>query len=84
MVVNLPEQAKTLYGPLLDRLRREVIRTGQKGIPAVEVAKVVHQALISKRPKTRYLVGRDARMAAFWVKLLPDRVRDWFIVHAFW
>jgi NAD(P)-dependent dehydrogenase (short-subunit alcohol dehydrogenase family) len=84
LVDNLPEHAKNLYGPLLSRLRREVIRTGQKGTPAIEVAKVLHKALVSKRPKTRYLVGRDARMAAFLVKFLPDRLRDWFIMHPFW
>lgn len=84
LVDDLPDQAKKLYGPLLSRLRHEVIRTGQKGIPAIEVAKVVHKALVSKRPKTRYLVGRDARMAALLLKFLPDRVRDWFIMHPFW
>jgi NAD(P)-dependent dehydrogenase (short-subunit alcohol dehydrogenase family) len=84
LVDTLPDQAKNLYGSLLSRLRHEVIRTGQKGIPAIEVAKVLHKALVSKRPKTRYLVGRDARMAAFLVKFLPDRLRDWFIMHPFW
>lgn len=84
MYDSLPEEAQLLYGPLLNRLRQEVIRTGQKGIPALKVAQVVHAALSSKHPKTRYLVGRDAKMGAFLVKILPDRIRDWFIVHPFW
>jgi NAD(P)-dependent dehydrogenase (short-subunit alcohol dehydrogenase family) len=84
LAASLSDTAKMLYGPLLSRLRHEVIRTGQNGIPPVAVARVVHTALVAKRPKTRYLVGRDAKMGALLVKFLPDRVRDWLVVHPFW
>lgn len=77
---KFPVEADSLYGPPLAALRRAVLKTGQNGILAVEVAKVVAQALTAKRPKTRYLVGRDAKMAAVLVKLIPDRLRDWLIL----
>ena len=39
------------------------------------VAAVVEHALFSRRPKTRYLAGADARVQALLVRWLPDRHR---------
>jgi hypothetical protein len=47
-----------------------------RAIPAEVVARVVEHALTASRPKTRYLVGRDAKLRAIMVKLLPDRLSD--------
>jgi hypothetical protein len=44
-------------------------------VPPAEVAKAVEQALTSSTPKTRYLVGPDAKRRAR-VERLPDRLRD--------
>jgi hypothetical protein len=44
-------------------------------VPADEVAKAVEHALTSPRPKTRYVVGPDAKRRAR-VEKLPDRLRD--------
>ncbi|MCP3757266.1 SDR family oxidoreductase [Streptomyces sp. TBY4] len=41
-----------------------------------DVARVVFRALIAKRPKTRYTVGRDATGARVLARLLPDRAID--------
>lgn len=46
------------------------------GINADVVAKAVAHALMARRPKTRYLVGRDAKVRAALAKALPDRLRD--------
>jgi hypothetical protein len=40
------------------------------------VVKAVVHALTAARPKTRYLVGRDAKVRALMVRLLPDRLAD--------
>ena len=40
------------------------------------MAEVVARALTSRRPRARYVVGRDARMAILGRRLLPDRVYD--------
>ena len=77
---KFPEGAGPLYGANLTAAREVAIETGQQGIPAEEVARVVARALTAKRPKTRYLVGRDAKITAVLLKLLPDRVRDWVIL----
>jgi len=56
-----------------DRLYEEV-----KKIPADQVAKDVVHALTSRKPKDYYIVGKDARGAAFASKL-PRRLLDWII-----
>ncbi len=80
MMDKFPPEADNLYGTILNRLRKQLQQTGEHGILPEEVAKVVFKALTAKRPKTRYLVGRDAKLGALAVKFLPDRLRDWFIM----
>lgn len=46
-----------------------------KGVPADVVAAAVEHALTSPKPRTRYVVGPDARRRAR-VERLPDRLRD--------
>lgn len=41
-----------------------------------QVARVIVRALQSKRPKARYLVGRDAQAIAFYDRLVPTAVKD--------
>ena len=47
----------------------------RSAVPPLEVAKAVEHALTSAKPKTRYVVGPDAKRRAR-VQKLPDRVRD--------
>ena len=46
-----------------------------KGVPADVVAQAVEHALTSPKPRTRYVVGPDAKRRAR-VERLPDRLRD--------
>jgi NAD(P)-dependent dehydrogenase (short-subunit alcohol dehydrogenase family) len=80
MLKHSPAQATLLYGARLDKLRQTILKRAGQGIPAGEVAKVVAQALLTERPKTRYLVGRNAKFGALLIKFLPDRWRDWWII----
>ena len=41
--------------------RRAVRRTAERGIPPEKVAGAIEHALTARRPRTRYLVGADAR-----------------------
>jgi NAD(P)-dependent dehydrogenase (short-subunit alcohol dehydrogenase family) len=68
-----------LYEGLLARVSQETARSMRQAVPASAVAKAVEHALTAARPKTRYLVGRDAW---FWLLLnmLPDRLRDRLIL----
>ncbi len=71
---GLPQEADDLYGPVFGLAEK----SGRRGIPAERVAEVVEHALCARKPKTRYLVGSDARFVSFFRKL-PDSFRDWMI-----
>lgn len=75
ILADAPPELEKYYGRMLEGLRRRAGR-GMQGLPAERVADVVHHALTAKRPKTRYLVGRDARMRAVLQAVMPDRMRD--------
>jgi len=47
-----------------------------KGLPAEEVGRVIADAITSKRPRTRYIVGRDAAMIVCLARCLSDRMLD--------
>ena len=48
----------------------------ERGIEAREVAEVIGRALTAKRPRTRYLVGTDAKIRGPVSKVMPDRLMD--------
>jgi len=55
----------------------------RSALPADRVAERIEHALLSRRPRTRYLVGSDARALAFLSRILPTRWRDALVVRAF-
>jgi NAD(P)-dependent dehydrogenase (short-subunit alcohol dehydrogenase family) len=73
---SLPPEAAEYYGTRIEKFRSLAAqRSSTAAVPASEVASVVEHALTAKQPKTRYLVGPDAKRRARLQKL-PDRVRD--------
>jgi NAD(P)-dependent dehydrogenase (short-subunit alcohol dehydrogenase family) len=81
LLERMPDEVERLYGRLIAGMRRQVVRAEQKTAcePRV-VAEVIGRALTSKRPRTRYLVGTDAKVRALLATLLPDRVMDRMVV----
>jgi NAD(P)-dependent dehydrogenase (short-subunit alcohol dehydrogenase family) len=71
----LPAEAGERYGRAMEAARANARRSAARGVAPDEVAKVVARALTARRPRPRYLVGTDARIAAV-VAALPDRLRD--------
>ena len=63
------------YRARIDRFRRFAAARSSKAAPVDLVADAVEHALTAQRPRTRYVVGRDARIRAT-IERLPDRVRD--------
>jgi len=76
---KIPKEARDLYGERIEEAQRAAVKMSEAAIPTVEVAKVVHHALTASRPKTRYLVGKDAKRIARLAWLLPDRAMDWIM-----
>jgi NAD(P)-dependent dehydrogenase (short-subunit alcohol dehydrogenase family) len=74
-VDEFPPEAVELYGERVEKFRRLTAERAGNAVPALEVAKAVEHALTSTTPKTRYIVGPDAKRRAR-VERLPDRLRD--------
>jgi hypothetical protein len=72
---TLPQLAHELYGRATNTASKGAATLAQKGISPDKVAQAVVRALTAKRPKTRYLVGQDARIRAM-LSFLPDRIVD--------
>jgi NAD(P)-dependent dehydrogenase (short-subunit alcohol dehydrogenase family) len=76
LLENAPPEAESIYGKLIAAIRAQAGKTTAEAIPPDEVAKVVEHALTADKPRTRYPVGRDAKMRIRAAGLLPDRVFD--------
>lgn len=77
MLAGAPPDVAELYSGLGDALRAEARKIAtETGVEPEEVAKVIGRALTASRPRTRYLVGRDAKARAALARVLPDRVLD--------
>jgi NAD(P)-dependent dehydrogenase (short-subunit alcohol dehydrogenase family) len=75
-IADFPPQAVELYGKRVERFRQLAAeRSSQHARPVEVVADAVEHALTAAKPKTRYLVGPDAKRRAG-VQMLPDRWRD--------
>jgi NAD(P)-dependent dehydrogenase (short-subunit alcohol dehydrogenase family) len=73
---SMPLEARTLYGKRLEGLMESARKTAARGVEPIEVAEAIEHALTSRRPKTRYVVGADARAQLAIKALLPARVVD--------
>ena len=62
------------YDRHLDMMHGFLADGAKRGIPASKVSDAIHHALTASRPKHRYLVGSDAKMAGI-ASRLPDRLR---------
>jgi NAD(P)-dependent dehydrogenase (short-subunit alcohol dehydrogenase family) len=68
-----------LYSGLMAKVREEAVGAARTALPVGAVVKAVEHALTARKPKTRYLVGRDA-WGWLLLNLLPDRWRDGLIL----
>lgn len=72
-------ELKALYQEGFTRVKETATEAGERAQPAGLVAEAVIHALRSRFPRTRYLVGSDAKIRARLAALLPDLVNDWLI-----
>lgn len=73
---GIGRELRSLYHPMVAAVRKIVGEASKRAVPSDTVAKVVEAALTASTPRTRYLVGTDAKLRALMVKLLPDRISD--------
>jgi NAD(P)-dependent dehydrogenase (short-subunit alcohol dehydrogenase family) len=74
LLERMPEAAAN-YGPAIERARAFAAQRTKEAVPPSRVAEVVAHALTADKPRTRYLVGPQARLLAILRAVLPDR---WF------
>ena len=79
VVQALPTRAWALYGGAITAMRATTSKFAEHAAPATLVARAVEHALTAKRPRTRYVIGLDARMQAWVRRFAPDRVLDGLI-----
>jgi NAD(P)-dependent dehydrogenase (short-subunit alcohol dehydrogenase family) len=73
---RLTSEQEALYGEKVARMAEVVEEVGARGVAPEKIASVIAKALTAGRPRTRYLVGADARAMVLLRRLLPDRLGD--------
>ena len=79
LLESLPARMMDLYGSLVNRVKDGARASARAAVPAQQVADSVAHALTARKPRTRYLVGKDARIQML-LTWLPDRWRDKIIL----
>jgi NAD(P)-dependent dehydrogenase (short-subunit alcohol dehydrogenase family) len=79
---RLTAEEEALYGEKVSRMAEVVGEVGSRGVSPEKVAEIVARALTARRPRTRYLVGADARAMVLLSRIVPDRLRDRIVARA--
>ncbi len=79
----IPPEGEARYEGRLRAFRYMVEKAPRHAIEPERVARAIHHALFAARPRTRYLLGRDARVRYFLSRLLPDRMMDALVTRFF-
>ncbi len=75
-IEDLSAEGARLYASKFKLFTQRAIEREKNGSQPEVVANVVYQALTSKNPKTRYLVGKDSTVLATLAKWMPDPLLD--------
>jgi NAD(P)-dependent dehydrogenase (short-subunit alcohol dehydrogenase family) len=84
LIGRMPPEGERLYGRMIAAAQKATARIEQEtGLPPRAVAEVIGKALTADRPRTRYVVGNEAKVRAQLARFLPDRAMDRLIGRAF-
>ncbi len=67
------------YDDLVAAMQKQARQQAGSGTTPFQAAKVIADAIQSPKPRTRYLVGRDAKLLAGMTGLLSDHIVDRFV-----
>jgi NAD(P)-dependent dehydrogenase (short-subunit alcohol dehydrogenase family) len=76
---DIPPEMLELYGRDIETFRATTARLGDRGMPVERVVRAVIHAMTARRPKSRYPLGVDTRVAIALFPFLPERLRDWIV-----
>jgi NAD(P)-dependent dehydrogenase (short-subunit alcohol dehydrogenase family) len=74
--MRIPPELSKEYGWVPAAMDRALRKTAERGVPAEQVAQTIAQALAAPRMKSRYVIGRDARVMLLARRVLPDHLFD--------
>jgi len=77
VIEALPPRGRELYEAPLRTFEKSVESFRKRACNAEDVARTIHRALITPRPRARYAVGTDARVLLLMRRWLPSRANDW-------
>ncbi len=75
LLARLPPQALEYYGPQIDAVFAQTAHEERIAMPVEVVSRAVLRAVVARKPKARYLLGKPARAGSI-VALLPPLLRD--------
>ncbi len=76
LIDSMPPDGRERYGRRIQVFRWILERAPSRGMPPERVATAIRHALTAAEPRTRYLLGFDARVRLLLRRCLPDRLMD--------
>jgi NAD(P)-dependent dehydrogenase (short-subunit alcohol dehydrogenase family) len=77
---SLSPALRQRYGPSMEAMEKASARSATGATSPDAVARVITRAMTAKKPRSRYLMGRDARLQVFLRAILPNRTVDAILV----
>jgi NAD(P)-dependent dehydrogenase (short-subunit alcohol dehydrogenase family) len=76
VIRGMPPAGATRYADMLRKFTKRAYARERGGSSPDVVAEAIRDALTAKKPKIRYIVGKDARQLTMLPRILSDRVLD--------
>ena len=76
LVAQMRPEHQTRYRDLIAAALERAQAASKDGIDPADAARTIADAIDAAKPRTRYLVGRDAKLMARIAAILPDRAVD--------
>jgi NAD(P)-dependent dehydrogenase (short-subunit alcohol dehydrogenase family) len=76
LVAGMTDEQQARYRDVIAGARGRAQTLERSGVEPADAARVIVDAIEAPRPHARYLVGRDAKVMARMVRLLPDGIVD--------
>jgi NAD(P)-dependent dehydrogenase (short-subunit alcohol dehydrogenase family) len=75
IISGMTTEQRGRYATLMHAIISQAQAATPKGVPAEEAGRVIADAITSKRPRTRYTIGREAALLPLFA-IIPDRMLD--------
>jgi NAD(P)-dependent dehydrogenase (short-subunit alcohol dehydrogenase family) len=76
---SMTQFAETDYYDILQKADKMIENTEKNALPVTRTSNVILKCITKKRPKTRYIVHKNAFVFKIVANYLPDKLVDWFI-----